>query len=187
VSNFAVELGSKRLELLRELVGQPTIIALLVNPKNPNASTNMRESKVAAGAIGQQLIAVTASTEREVDAAFATVLQQHAGALIVASDPFFVSRRDQLVALAARHALPAIYELREFAVAGGLISYGTKILEVYRQGGIYVGRILNGEKPGDLPVMQPARLEMVINLKAAKALGLTIPETLLATADELIE
>jgi putative tryptophan/tyrosine transport system substrate-binding protein len=187
VSYFAVELGSKRLELLREIVGQFTIIALLVNPKNPNAPTNMRGFKAAAGAIGQQLIAVAASTEREVDAAFATVLQQHAGALIVASDPFFVSQRDQLVALAARHELPTIYELREFAVAGGLISYGTKILEVYRQGGIYAGRILNGEKPGDLPVMQPARLEMVINLKAAKALGLTVPETLLATADEVIQ
>jgi putative ABC transport system substrate-binding protein len=171
----------------RCLVGQVTIIALLVNPNNLNAPTNMREAQAAAGALGRQLVVVTASTEREVDAAFATVLQQHAGALIVAADPFFVARRDQLVALAARYAVPAIYELSMFAVAGGLISYGANLSEVFRQAGIYVGRILKGEKPGDLPVMQPARYELVINLTTAKALGLTIPETLLATADELIQ
>jgi putative tryptophan/tyrosine transport system substrate-binding protein len=187
VSFFAVELGAKRLELLRELVRQVTIMALLVNPNNPNAPTNMREAQAAAGALGRQLVVVTASTEREVDAAFATILRQHAGALIVAADPFFVARNDQLVALAARYAMPAIYELREFAVAGGLISYGANLSEVFRQAGIYVGRILKGEKPGDLPVFRANKFELFINLKTAEALGIEVPETLLATADEVIQ
>jgi putative tryptophan/tyrosine transport system substrate-binding protein len=172
---------------MRELVRQVTIMALLVNPNNPNAPTNMREAQAAAGALGRQLVVVTASTEREVDAAFATILRQHAGALIVAADPFFVARNDQLVALAARYAMPAIYELREFAVAGGLISYGANLSEVFRQAGIYVGRILKGEKPGDLPVFRANKFELFINLKTAEALGIEVPETLLATADEVIQ
>jgi putative ABC transport system substrate-binding protein len=187
ISTFNAVVGSKRLELLHELVPTVATMGLLVNPNYPSAGVEINEAQVAARAVRCNLIILNASTESEIDAAFATLVQQRIGALVVTGDPFFVSRRDKVVALAARRAVPTIYVQREFAVAGGLIGYGTNITDAYRQAGIYIGRILKGEKPADLPVVRPTRFDLVINLKTAKALGLTVPDKLLALADEVIE
>jgi putative ABC transport system substrate-binding protein len=187
VSLLTVELNPKRLELLSELVPQAKVIALFGNPNNPTTEHMMPAVQEAARAKGLQLHILKASTESEIDAAFAALVQRQAGALVVSSDPFFSSRREQIMALAARHGVPAIYEFRDFATAGGLISYGASITAVYRQIGIYAGKILKGAKPADLPVVQPTTLELVINIKTAKALGLTIPPSILSRADEVIE
>jgi len=180
-------LGTKRLELLRELAPSASAIAIISNPKNPNAEDHLSDVLAAARAIGQRIEVFRASSESEIDAAFADIVRRGNGALLVADDPLFNVQLDQIVALAARHALPAIYYRREFVAAGGLIGYGSSTRDGMRQAGIYIGRILKGEKPADLPVVQASKLELVINLKTAKALGLTIPETLLATADEVIQ
>jgi putative ABC transport system substrate-binding protein len=188
VSNLTVEIGAKQLELLHELVPAATLIALLVNPATPVlADTLSRGLQTAARAIRQQILVISATTERDLDMAFTTIVEQRVGALVVGNDPFFNARPDQLVALASRHAVPAIYPYREFAAAGGLMSYGSNLADPYRLVGVYTGRILKGEKPSDLPVQQSTKVELVINLKTAKALGLTFPITLLGRADEVIE
>jgi len=180
-------LEGKRLGLLRGLVPGAALIAVLLNPTNANFQTQLRGVQDAARALGQQVSILSASTERDIDVALTTVTQSGAGALLVSSDPFFNDERDQVIALAARYAIPAIYEGREFAMAGGLASYGTSLADAYRQAGIYAGRILRGEKPADLPIVQPTKFEFVINLKTAKALGLDVPPGLSASADEIIE
>jgi putative ABC transport system substrate-binding protein len=187
VSLLTVELMAKRLEVLSELVARTGVIALLVNPNSPNTEPIIHDVQEAARAKGVQLPVLMASAEREIDAAFATLVQLQAGGLVVGTDPFFNTRREQFVALAARYAVPAIYEWREFAAAGGLISYGSSLTSVYRQIGIYTGRILKGAKPADLPVQQPTTFELVVNLNTAKTLGLTVPPSILARADEVIE
>jgi putative ABC transport system substrate-binding protein len=186
-SPFQFELMPKRLELLTELVPQARVIALLVNPNDPRAEGLIRDVQEAARTKGVQLPILKASTEGEIDAAFTTLVQLPAGALVVSADPLFSSRREQLVALASRHAVPAISPWRELAAAGGLISYGASIAGLVRQAGIYAGRILKGEMPADLPVQQPTTFELVINLQTAKALGLTVPPSILARADEVVE
>ena len=180
-------LTPKRLELLSELVPDAKAIALLVNPASPDTEPMIRDAQEAGRAKRMQLPILKASTESEIDAAFASLVQQHADALVVGDDPFFGSRLEQLVGLASRHAVPTIYWRREFAAAGGLISYGPSLTDSYRKSGIYAGRVLKGEKPADLPVQQPTKFELVVNLKTAKALGLTVPQSLLARADEVIE
>jgi putative tryptophan/tyrosine transport system substrate-binding protein len=187
VSLFTAELMPKLVELLSELVPQAGVIALLVNPNNPNTEPMIRDVQQAARAKGVQLPILKAGAEGEIDAAFASLVQLHVGGLVVGTDPFFNSRREQLVALAARYTVPAIYEWREFIAAGGLISYGSSLAAAYRQVGIYAGRILKGAKPADLPVQQPTTFELVVNLNNAKELGLTVPPSILARATEVIE
>jgi putative ABC transport system substrate-binding protein len=180
-------LAPKQLELLHEVVPTATLVAFLVNPKNPIAETDTRDLQSAASTTRQQILVLHASNESDLDNAFTALVQQHAGALIVQSDPFFNSRPDKIVALAARHAIPAIYQWRDFPVAGGLMSYGTVLADAYRQVGIYAGKILKGAKPTDLPVQQSVKVALIINLKTARTLGLTFPLTLLGRADEVIE
>jgi ABC-type uncharacterized transport system substrate-binding protein len=187
VNIFATELAEKRLGLLHEVVPGASTFAVLVNQNFAPAVVNAQESVAAARTIGKQVVIFNASSEAEIETAFAKIVQARPGALVVGADPFFNSRRDRIVALAAQHAIPAIYEWREFAQAGGLMSYGTNLAEAYRQQGIYAGRILKGENPADLPVIQLSKFELVINLKTAKTLGLTFPPGLLAIVDEVIE
>jgi putative ABC transport system substrate-binding protein len=187
VNLFTAVIDTKRLGVLHDMVPTAALIAALVNPKNPPAENQTRSIQDAARALRRQVHIMHASTERELDAAFASLAQMRAGALLVAADPFFSTRRDTIVGLAARYAIPAIYEQREFAVAGGLMSYGADFLDSYRQAGLYVGRILKGERPAELPVMQSSKFEFVINLKTAKALGLDVPPGVSAQADEVIE
>jgi putative tryptophan/tyrosine transport system substrate-binding protein len=184
---FAQAVEAKKLELLSKLVPPNVTIAYLFNPNNPAAEGKSNEMQEAARSLGRQLHVLNAGTESEINVAFAVLVQQRVGALVVAADPFFDTHRDKLVAFAARHAVPAIYQWREFTVEGGLMSYGNSLTWAYHQVGIYTGRMLKGEKPADLPVVQPTKVEFVINLKTAKALGLEVPPTLLATADEVIE
>jgi len=187
VSLLTGELVQKRLELLRDVLPNATVIAVLVNSNNPNAEENLRLAQEAARVIGLRLIIVKAGAASEFDAAFATIVQQRVEALVIAGDPFFNSQIGQLGVLAARHAVPAIYQQREFAAAGGLLSYGINIPDAYRLAGIYAGQILKGKKPADLPVQQPTKFELFINLKTAKALGLTVPLVMRMTADEVFE
>ncbi len=187
ISIMTGELMLKRLELLSDLVPQAHVIALLVNPNNASNERMMKLVQEAGPAKGVQVRVLKAGVESDIDVAFTKLTQLQASALLVGSDPFLFSRREQLVALAARHAVPAIYEWREFAAAGGLISYGTSLADMYRQAGTYVGRVLAGTKPADLPVQRPAKFELVVNLNTAKALGLTVPPSILARADEVIE
>jgi putative ABC transport system substrate-binding protein len=187
VSWIATALVPKQLELLRRSARNPAVIGALVNPTYPDHNLQLHELQEAGATIGQQIDVVRAGTARDIDTAFASLVQQGAGALIVANDPFFLNRGDQIVALAARHTTPTMYFSREFTAAGGLLSYGASPIDAARQGGIYAGKILKGEKPADLPVIQSTKFEFVINLKTAKALGLEIPPTLLALADEVIE
>jgi putative tryptophan/tyrosine transport system substrate-binding protein len=184
VTFLANELEAKQLELLRELVPGADAIGYLVNPSNPNTATAVQ---AAGQVLGRRIHVFNASNEGDLDLAFAGLGQQRAGALLVSPDPLFTSRREQIVTLALRHAMPTMYQFREFVAAGGLISYGVDLKDTYRQHGIYVGRVLKGASPADLPVMQPTKFELVINLKTAKALGLSVPPTLLGRADEVIE
>jgi putative tryptophan/tyrosine transport system substrate-binding protein len=187
VSLFSVPLIAKRLELLHDVIPAAAVAAVLVNPSNPNSESNERGIETAARAMALRIEFIRASGEQDFAAAFAAVVRQRAGALIVSADGLYASRREELVALAARYAVPTMYFQREFVATGGLISYGANSPDMYRQAGVYAGRILKGEKPADLPVMQPTKFELVINLKTAKALGLTVPSTILALADEVIE
>jgi putative ABC transport system substrate-binding protein len=194
ITLFLVELGAKRLELLRELAPKAELIGLLTNPRSPQgvgsnteAEEQERDARAAASIMGRQLVVVHASSESEIDEAFSTVVQQRAGALMVASDIFLTTRKNQLIALASRHAIPTIYPWHDAVSAGGLIGYGIDLTDSYRQAGSYVGRILQGAKPGELPVLQPTKFLLTINLKTAKALGLTVPLIMQMTANEVIE
>jgi putative ABC transport system substrate-binding protein len=187
VTFFAGSLGAKRLEILHEVLPQAAMVVMLANPSNPIADAEVKEVQTAAKTLGMQLQVLPGSTERDIDAVFAGFGQHSPDALFVQTDPFFQSQRAQIVTLAERHGIPAIYPNREFVAAGGLISYGASQTDAYHQAGVYTGRILKGTKPGELPVMQPTRFELVINLKTAKALGLTVPRSMQLLADELIE
>ena len=187
VSFYSDQLAGKRLELLRDLLPRANPIAMLTTAYNPTVKPALNELAAVSRAKGVEVVVLDIKSEQDIDAAFATIMKQRIGALVVQNDAFLNSRHDQIIALAARHALPAVYAYREHTLAGGLISYGTNVNEMYRPAGVYIGRILKGAKPADLPVLQPTKFELVINLKTAKALGLTVPETLLATADEVIQ
>jgi putative ABC transport system substrate-binding protein len=180
-------LGTKRLELMRQLLPANPVIAVLVNPDNPNAQKDSADLQAAARTLGQSISFVRASTEMEINGAFSVLSEQRISALLVNTDPYFLGRRDQIVSLAARNVVPTIYAQREFVAAGGLISYGARLADGYHQVGVYAGRVLKGEKPGSLPVVQPSKFEMAINLVTAKTLGLDISPTLLARADEVLE
>jgi putative ABC transport system substrate-binding protein len=184
---MAVEMGPKRLELIRELLPKASAFTMLINPNFPTALAEARVVQGAASTLGIQINVLNASTESEIDKAFANVIQEKVGAAMVGTDPFLLGQRDQIAGLAARHAIPTMYFLREFVQAGGLLSYGPDIRRGYRQAGVYTGYILRGSKPADLPVLRPTSFLLSINLKTAKALGLTLPPTLLALADEVIE
>jgi ABC-type uncharacterized transport system substrate-binding protein len=187
VTSLNVEVGPKRLELLHELAPAVNIVGLLVNPNNPNAQTLSRDLPAVAGKLGLQLHVLHASNERDFDLVFAELVQRRAGGLVIGSDAFLSSHSEKLAALALRHALPAIYQYPEFTAAGGLMSYGSSVTELYQTAGVYAGRILKGEKPADLPVQQSTKVELIINLKTARALGLTVPLPLLGRADQVIE
>jgi putative ABC transport system substrate-binding protein len=187
VTQLNVEVGPKRLELMHQLVPTATTIAVLLNPTYPSAETELSDMQAAARTLGLQMHLLRASNKHEIDDAFATLVQLRAGTLVITSDPFFNTRTKQLAALALRHAVPTIFQYREFAAAGGLMSYGGSNIASYRQAGVYTGRILKGEKPADLPVQQVTKVELIINMKTAKTLGLTLPITLLGRADEVIE
>jgi putative tryptophan/tyrosine transport system substrate-binding protein len=187
VNFFAVEVASKRLELLIEVVPTVTVIGLLTNPNNPRTNVEIGQLQAAARAVGKQILVVKASGERDFDVAFETLVQERASAVLIPTEPLFFARREQLVALAARHALPAMYDVREFTAAGGLVSYGFSLADTYRLIAGQVARILKGAKPADLPILQPTKFELVVNLRTAKTLGLTIPESFLLRADEVIE
>ena len=187
VSMFLSEMEAKRLALLHELVPTGTITGVIVNPSSPSIDTQLREINSAARALGRQIQIVNATNERELDAAFVSLAQSKVGALLIASNAYFTSRRDQIVALAAQRAIPAIYDQREFPMAGGLVSYGTNLSDSYRLMGVYTGKVLKGEKPTDLPVQQSTKFDVVVNLKTAKSLRINIPATVLARADEVIE
>ena len=187
VSLLAYSLDAKRVELLHELVPSAAAFTMLVNPKNRQVEAQLADFQAATRSLGLDQIVLKASSEKEIDTAFTTLVSQHGNAFIVSADAFLFSRRDQIVALAERHRVPSIYEWRECANAGGLISYGVSLTDAYRQAGAYAARILKGEKPSDLPVMQPTKFELVINLKTAKALGLTVPLIMQMTADEVVE
>ena len=181
------DLESKQLEMLREVVPKATVIGPLVNPTSASAKAAVRDAQAAARALGQQIVVLNAASDGDFDTAFATLAQQRAGALLIAGDAFFTGQHDRLAALAARHEVPAISFAREFVAAGGMMSYGASITDAYRQAGLYAGRIVKGAKPAELPVMQPTKFELIINLKTAKAFGLNIPESFLLRADEVIE
>jgi putative ABC transport system substrate-binding protein len=190
VTGFAlltIELDAKRLDLLREMMPAAGVIGALMDASRPEAAAQLKSLRTAAQAVGRQLVVASAGNEADFDAAFESLVTQRAGAVLVAASPLFTSRRDHLIAVATRHALPTMFQFREFTAAGGLVSYGASLVEAYRQTGVYVGRILRGEKPSELPVMQPTKFELVINLKTAGTLGLTIPPGVLAIADEVIE
>ena len=187
VTPFTYVLGAKQLELLHQMVPTASTIAVLVNQNNADSDAQLRDVQAAARKLGLRILALAVSSDRELETVFATLVRERAGALLIASDAFFTAHRVQLAVLTARHAVPAIYTLREFPMAGGLMSYAADLADTYRQLGVYVGRILKGTKPADLPVMQPTKFQLVINLKTARTLGLSVPDRLLVLADEVIE
>jgi putative ABC transport system substrate-binding protein len=187
ITIFGPAAVTKRVQLLHEIVPQAAVIAFLMNPNNPNSDIEMRAAQTAAGSLGKQFVVFSASSESELDVAFASIAQSRIGALLGASDPFLFSRRDRLASLAARHGVPAVYYLADFVRAGSLMAYGNSLTDLYRMIGVYVGRILKGEKPADLPVIQSSKFELVINMKTAKTLGIEVPNSMQLLADEVIE